>query len=234
MSDQRTITYCVVAGDLAEELHEPLRRHWREDPSIEVIVERRASDRRRFDRRRRDAGPPTEGDRRAVRNPTGRRVRSRKRPAGHMGGVTFSSSPMSPRRRATRARLRSRPWPWRRCRRSTPSSRPSERSMEGLRMRGLRHSRPRPVTQRSSRKRTCRKACIPRRPLNENRPHFQRAASDPGLAQSGRAGVRARKGRLDWLGRREAPMSAASPEPMSRRLGDAQPRGQQSFRLGAK
>ena len=49
MSDQRTITYCVVAGDLVEELHEPLRRHWREDPSIEVIVERRASDRRRFD-----------------------------------------------------------------------------------------------------------------------------------------------------------------------------------------
>jgi len=36
----------------------------------------------------------------------------------------------------------------------------------------------------------------------------------PGLAQSGRAGVRARKGRLEWLGRREAPMSAASPEPM--------------------
>ena len=49
---------------------------------------------------------------------------------------------------------------------------------------------------------------------NENRPLTQRAASDPGLAQSGRAGVRARKGRLDWLGRREAPMSAASPEPM--------------------
>ena len=48
----------------------------------------------------------------------------------------------------------------------------------------------------------------------ENRPHSQRAASDPGLAQSGRAGVRARKGRLEWLGRREAPMSAASPEPM--------------------
>ena len=51
-------------------------------------------------------------------------------------------------------------------------------------------------------------------PTYENRPHSQRAASDPGLAQSGRAGVRARKGRLEWLGRREAPMSAASPEPM--------------------
>src|SRR5436305_13997969 len=46
-------------------------------------------------------------------------------------------------------------------------------------------------------------------PEYENRPHFQRAASDPGLAQSGRAGVRARKGRLEWPGRREAPMSAA-------------------------
>ena len=53
-----------------------------------------------------------------------------------------------------------------------------------------------------------------RAPEYENRPHSQRAASDPGLAQSGRAGVRARKGRLEWLGRREAPMSAASPEPM--------------------
>src|SRR5437588_734846 len=51
-------------------------------------------------------------------------------------------------------------------------------------------------------------------PEYENRPHSQRAASDPGLAQSGRAGVRARKGRLEWLGRREAPMSAASSEPM--------------------
>ena len=35
MSDQRTITYCVVAGDLAEELHEPLRRHWREAGLVE-------------------------------------------------------------------------------------------------------------------------------------------------------------------------------------------------------
>ena len=52
------------------------------------------------------------------------------------------------------------------------------------------------------------------RPWNENRPRITRAASDPGLAQSGRAGVRAREGRLEWLGRREAPMSAASPEPM--------------------
>ena len=58
-------------------------------------------------------------------------------------------------------------------------------------------------------------AVLPAGWRNENRPLTQRAASDPGLAQSGRAGVRARKGRLDWLGRREAPMSAASPEPMS-------------------
>src|SRR5436305_1984096 len=55
-----------------------------------------------------------------------------------------------------------------------------------------------------------REAQIPER----KPPASERAASDPGLAQSGRAGVRARKGRLEWLGRREAPMSAASPEPM--------------------
>jgi hypothetical protein len=34
---------------------------------------------------------------------------------------------------------------------------------------------------------------------------FARAASDPGLAQSGRAGVRAKEGRLVWFERREAP-----------------------------
>ena len=65
-------------------------------------------------------------------------------------------------------------------------------------------------------------------PTYENRPHSQRAASDPGLAQSGRAGVRARKGRLEWLGRREAPMSAASPEPMLGAKDQTRPRSNHS------
>ena len=67
----------------------------------------------------------------------------------------------------------------------------------------------------------------PRGPAQTKTARITRAASDPGLAQSGRAGVRARKGQLEWFGRREAPMSAASPEPMlgsGRRLAVRTPR----------
>jgi RNA polymerase sigma-70 factor (ECF subfamily) len=45
--------YCVVPRDLAEKLHEPLRRHFRADEGVEVIVERRDADRRGGSDRRR-------------------------------------------------------------------------------------------------------------------------------------------------------------------------------------
>src|SRR3989442_726406 len=43
---ERAITYCVVPRELAPKLLEPLRRHFHEDPSIEVIAERRDGERR--------------------------------------------------------------------------------------------------------------------------------------------------------------------------------------------
>jgi RNA polymerase sigma-70 factor, ECF subfamily len=42
----RTI-YCVVPRDLAPELHDTLRDHWRNEASVVVVIERRGPDRRR-------------------------------------------------------------------------------------------------------------------------------------------------------------------------------------------
>jgi RNA polymerase sigma-70 factor (ECF subfamily) len=73
----RAITYCLVPRDLADRLHEPLRRHFEDDPSVEVVVERRADERRAGeDRRAADAERPT--DRRRVLGAAGRRVADRR------------------------------------------------------------------------------------------------------------------------------------------------------------
>ena len=74
-----SVVYCVVPADLAEALHELLRGFYRDEPLIEVIVERRADDRRRERERRRsecEAIPPTE--RRVVRARAGRRIAERR------------------------------------------------------------------------------------------------------------------------------------------------------------
>jgi RNA polymerase sigma-70 factor, ECF subfamily len=73
--------YCVVPRELAPKLHEPLRRHFRDEPYIEVVVERRTADRRREDSRRRVEGEPPEGhERRQIQNHEGRRVGERRAP----------------------------------------------------------------------------------------------------------------------------------------------------------
>ena len=75
----RSTLYCVLPEHLAAELHEPLRKHFRREPHIEVVVEQRSADRRRKERRR-DRVIAT-AERRRVRNEAGRRVGDRRAPA---------------------------------------------------------------------------------------------------------------------------------------------------------
>jgi hypothetical protein len=74
------MTYCIVPQDLAPKLYDSLRKHYENDPNIEVIIERRVAERRSGEeRRKRDVGPP-EGmeDRRRIRNEDGRRIGERR------------------------------------------------------------------------------------------------------------------------------------------------------------
>ena len=73
---KRTIVYCIVPRELAS-LHELLRRHFRDEPSVEVIVERRSRDRRRNDRRCGTEHSPSV-ERRRVLSRSGRRVAERR------------------------------------------------------------------------------------------------------------------------------------------------------------
>jgi RNA polymerase sigma-70 factor (ECF subfamily) len=76
----RAITYCLVPRDLADRLHEPLREHFR-SVDVEVVVERRADDRRTGSEGRRAPGAePRDAarERRAVRSSRGRRVAERR------------------------------------------------------------------------------------------------------------------------------------------------------------
>src|SRR5207248_3130499 len=42
----RRTVYCVIPRELAVELHDELREHWRDDPGVFVVVERRGAERR--------------------------------------------------------------------------------------------------------------------------------------------------------------------------------------------
>jgi RNA polymerase sigma-70 factor (ECF subfamily) len=70
--------YCVVPRELALKLHELLRAHFRDDPTVEVVVERRGADRRlESERRQRDPDAIAE-ERRRIRGAEGRRVADRR------------------------------------------------------------------------------------------------------------------------------------------------------------
>jgi RNA polymerase sigma-70 factor (ECF subfamily) len=75
----RTVVYCLVPFSLAAKLHEPLRAHFTGDPDVEVVVERRARDRRAAPERRAVSEAP-DGERRRIRNEGGRRVGPRRAP----------------------------------------------------------------------------------------------------------------------------------------------------------
>ena len=64
-----TVVYCVVPRELAPELHECLREHWRDHPTMVVVVERRNGERRTSETER-SRGP----ERRGLGRPSGRRV----------------------------------------------------------------------------------------------------------------------------------------------------------------
>ena len=77
MDRTRAITYCLVPRELAARLHEPLRDHFSGDRSVEVVVERRADERRaRSDRRELETGARAE--RRRIRGAAGRRIADRR------------------------------------------------------------------------------------------------------------------------------------------------------------
>jgi RNA polymerase sigma-70 factor (ECF subfamily) len=67
----------VVPSDLAGELHEPLREHFRGEPDVSVVIEWRVRERRSGDRRSGVGGPP-EAERRTIRGGAGRRVGERR------------------------------------------------------------------------------------------------------------------------------------------------------------
>jgi len=80
-ADERPLLYCLLPRDLAPRLHDLLRRHFRDDPAVEVVVEARTAPRRSHPDRRTadpDAPVPAAGDRRVVRSVTGRRIAERR------------------------------------------------------------------------------------------------------------------------------------------------------------
>jgi hypothetical protein len=74
------VIYCVVPEVLADELYDKLVDYYKDDPNVEVIIDRRAGDRRReADRRgerRDDAAPVSEEElpRRTIRDRRHRRA----------------------------------------------------------------------------------------------------------------------------------------------------------------
>jgi RNA polymerase sigma-70 factor, ECF subfamily len=72
------VVYCVVPRELAPELHDVLRAHWRDDDSVVVVVERRSSQRRQAKRRRAQGTDPERIERRAKPDPAGRRTGERR------------------------------------------------------------------------------------------------------------------------------------------------------------
>jgi RNA polymerase sigma-70 factor, ECF subfamily len=92
VSEQGTITYCVVPRELADDLHEYLREHWQDEPAIKVVVDRRRDDRRAAARREGPGAPPDGRERRTVRSPHGRRIAERRTP------TTRAPAPPPPRK----------------------------------------------------------------------------------------------------------------------------------------
>lgn len=91
---QRSVTYCLIPEELAPKLHELLRRHFRDDPEVEVVVESRWRERRSGkDRRAKKGKLPANGERRLIRSLAGRRAGERRAPV-----TPLDETPELPRR----------------------------------------------------------------------------------------------------------------------------------------
>jgi RNA polymerase sigma-70 factor (ECF subfamily) len=77
-AQERAMVYCVVPVRLALKLHDVLRRHFGDEPGIEVVVESRSRDRRRSTERRDDTVSREDDERRRIRSATGRRMGDRR------------------------------------------------------------------------------------------------------------------------------------------------------------
>lgn len=73
-----TVTYCVIPRELAADLYDYLRKHWQDDPTIKVVIERRSADRRRARRRQDETAAPPPVERRQIRSREGRRLGERR------------------------------------------------------------------------------------------------------------------------------------------------------------
>jgi RNA polymerase sigma-70 factor (ECF subfamily) len=91
----RPAIYCVLPGDLGPALYDALRRFYRDEPSVRVIVERRGEDRRRSAERRAGRGKAPDAERRRIRGEAGRRIASRR-------ATSFATAPRPLPRRARR------------------------------------------------------------------------------------------------------------------------------------
>jgi RNA polymerase sigma-70 factor (ECF subfamily) len=90
--------YCLVPIELAGRLHDSLRRHFRDDPEVEVVIEQRHRDRRAGTERRADTEAASRrrgGERRKVRSPSGRRIADRR---AVLVPMTDAEAPTLPRR----------------------------------------------------------------------------------------------------------------------------------------
>lgn len=74
---RRAVAYCLVPAALAPRLHELLRNHFRDDPGVEVVVDRRVREQRGGEDRR-SAEARGASERRMIHSPRGRRVGERR------------------------------------------------------------------------------------------------------------------------------------------------------------
>lgn len=72
------VIYCVVPRELAGKVHESLRAHFQTRPDVEVVVERRAVDRRASSARRARGATSPPDERRRIRGNDGRRMAERR------------------------------------------------------------------------------------------------------------------------------------------------------------